>query len=164
MRRTFAAIYQWTRASRARLLDYLEGLPAEDLTRRIPHCGHGSIHNLLIHTADCYRYWLDRFAFGTATPALRPEEYPDLPGARGAFARADAWMERFLERYAEHPDRPIRGHVTWQAEPLELTPRWLFMHTVTHEFHHKGQVVMLGRMLGFPPPETDLSFPWDAGI
>ncbi len=68
-------------------------------------------------------------------------------------------MANFLEHFGAAPDTTISVSVTWQPEPLIATPRWLFTHTVTHEFHHKGQVVAMGRLLGYPPPETDLFRP-----
>ncbi|MFP3360862.1 DinB family protein, partial [Planococcus sp. SIMBA_143] len=36
---------------------------------------------------------------------------------------------------------------------------WLYTHTATHEFHHKGQIVKIGRKLGYIPPDTDLIEP-----
>ncbi|WP_376777678.1 DinB family protein [Deinococcus rubellus] len=36
------------------------------------------------------------------------------------------------------------------------------MHPITHEFHHKGQLLALGRVLGFPLAsggDTDLVLP-----
>ncbi|MCB0624495.1 MAG: hypothetical protein KDC43_11415, partial [Saprospiraceae bacterium] len=32
----------------------------------------------------------------------------------------------------------------------------LFTHVVTHEFHHKGQILSLTRHLGFVPVDTDV--------
>jgi uncharacterized damage-inducible protein DinB len=44
---------------------------------------------------------------------------------------------------------------TWRDRRLSL--RYLLLHPVTHEFHHKGQVTSLGRILGHPVPDgTDL--------
>lgn len=37
-----------------------------------------------------------------------------------------------------------------------MTPRKLFMHTVTHEYHHKGQIMAMDRQLGYEPPNTDV--------
>lgn len=37
-----------------------------------------------------------------------------------------------------------------------MTPRQLLFHTVTHEFHHKGQVMAMMRQLGMEPPNTDV--------
>ncbi len=52
------------------------------------------------------------------------------------------------------PQRLDEG-VAWHGDML--TRRWLVLHPITHEFHHKGQVASLGRALGHPVPEgTDL--------
>jgi len=30
------------------------------------------------------------------------------------------------------------------------------LHVITHAFHHKGQIVAMLRILGYPAPDTDL--------
>ncbi|MCB0535444.1 MAG: hypothetical protein KDD14_24780 [Saprospiraceae bacterium] len=35
-------------------------------------------------------------------------------------------------------------------------PLRLFTHIVTHEFHHKGQILSLSRHLGYTPVDTDI--------
>jgi uncharacterized damage-inducible protein DinB len=37
------------------------------------------------------------------------------------------------------------------------TPLQLFTHVMTHEFHHKGQLLSMFRILGHVPPDTDVS-------
>lgn len=29
-------------------------------------------------------------------------------------------------------------------------------HVMTHEFHHKGKIMTMGRMLGYTPPDADV--------
>jgi len=36
------------------------------------------------------------------------------------------------------------------------SPAFILLHTITHTFHHKGQVVAMLRALGHPAPDTDL--------
>jgi uncharacterized damage-inducible protein DinB len=36
------------------------------------------------------------------------------------------------------------------------SPAFILLHVITHTFHHKGQVVAMLRMLGYPAPDTDL--------
>jgi uncharacterized damage-inducible protein DinB len=36
------------------------------------------------------------------------------------------------------------------------SPAFIVLHVITHMFHHKGQVVAMLRMLGYPAPDTDL--------
>ncbi|WP_420491140.1 DinB family protein [Neobacillus drentensis] len=37
-----------------------------------------------------------------------------------------------------------------------MTPRKLLLHTITHECHHKGQIVAMLRQMGYEPPNTDV--------
>ncbi len=63
------------------------------------------------------------------------------------------WLETF-----NAPDEPF----TWTSPSgyaHTLTRRWLILHPITHEFHHKGQALALARVLGHPHPgnpDTDL--------
>jgi uncharacterized damage-inducible protein DinB len=93
--------------------------------------------------ANCYRRWLGNF--GPVDPAVSSRSTPssacpDVAAMRQSFAEVDALVGRFLET-----DR-----VSWQQEPLTVSALWLFTHTTTHEFHHKGQIVLFGREAGFP--------------
>jgi uncharacterized damage-inducible protein DinB len=36
------------------------------------------------------------------------------------------------------------------------SPAFILLHVITHAFHHKGQVVAMLRILGYPAPDTDL--------
>ena len=40
--------------------------------------------------------------------------------------------------------------------PLRYTTDTLFTHVITHEFHHKGQLLTLSRILGYVPPDEDI--------
>lgn len=90
---------------------------------------------------------------------LLPADHPDMASVRRSFEEVDRLVGRFFDRYRDAGEARVTGRVGWQNEPLTVTPLWLFSHTVTHEFHHKGQVVTLGRRLGFPPADTDLVLP-----
>jgi uncharacterized damage-inducible protein DinB len=39
---------------------------------------------------------------------------------------------------------------------VSATPLQLFTHLLTHEFHHKGQIMTMCRLLGHIPPDTDV--------
>jgi uncharacterized damage-inducible protein DinB len=44
--------------------------------------------------------------------------------------------------------------VDWGGELR--SPSFILLHVITHAFHHKGQVVAMLRILGYPTPDTDL--------
>ncbi len=39
---------------------------------------------------------------------------------------------------------------------LMVNPLQLFTHVITHEFHHKGQIMSLSRHLGYTPVDADI--------
>ena len=48
----------------------------------------------------------------------------------------------------------VKRPVDWGGELR--SPAFIMLHVITHAFHHKGQVVAMLRMLGYPAPDTDL--------
>ena len=149
-------VYGWVREKREVLFKHCESLPKELYTKEVESFGWGSIRNLHLHACFCYRHWLSGYALEEKNPPIKEEDYPYATSLRKAFAETDALVERFLEHFKDKLDVPISGKVSWQKEPFVATPRKLFMHAVTHEYHHKGQIVSLSRLLGHPAGDTDL--------
>lgn len=153
--------YDWIRSTREILFTFLEEIPLEKLRTTMPEFGGSSIIKTHIHVADCYRYWLGSFALGQKRAdfsfATADEiEHADVRKVRDRFAFADEAVYRFLDEFNARWFDNITNEVKWQAEPWSTTPLWLLTHTETHEFHHKGQIVLMARNLGYIPPNTDL--------
>ncbi|GGK98469.1 DinB family protein [Deinococcus radiotolerans] len=156
------ATYAWARVGRERLLTWLESLPGGVYTLERPDFAFGSLRNVQVHVADCYRVWLAARGLGETVVRLDPGALPDVAALRAVYADVDALVDRALNAFTQ-PDEPRR--VPFGDRELEVTGRWLFMHPLTHEFHHKGQLLTMGRVLGFPypaGPDTDLGLPEEA--
>jgi uncharacterized damage-inducible protein DinB len=156
--------YDFIRSTRETLFTFLEGIPLQKLHTAIPNFGSGSIIRTHIHVADCYRYWLGSFAFKQKRSDFSfatdyDIEHSDVKNVRERFGLADEIVQRFMDEYNSRWFEIIENEVTWQKEPWRTTPLWLFTHVVTHEFHHKGQIVSMARHLGYNPPDTDLKEP-----
>jgi uncharacterized damage-inducible protein DinB len=73
-------------------------------------------------------------------------------------------------RIFSYPRRPKSGHLTCYlnrtyhvltTRPVDWggelrSPAFIVLHVITHAFHHKGQIVAMLRILGYPAPDTDL--------
>ncbi len=142
--RTF---YAWVQSTRGQVFAYLDAVPEETLRLRHP-AFRGSMLELMSHAADCYLHWTGHVGLGLdPVPEARPAGLDDV---RQHFALVDDVMVRALEQRAR-----LDAPVDWQGHRLTL--RYLILHPITHEFHHKGQVASLGRLHGHPVPEgTDL--------
>ncbi|TJY41159.1 DUF664 domain-containing protein [Cohnella pontilimi] len=151
----FVSQYDWIQRTRGSLFLYCETLSPTDYVKELETFGGDSIRNLHAHVADCYRVWLGSRALGKSLPKIKPESVNSVQEMREVFRRTDDLVHEFLNEFKGKWDHTIQ--VSFQSGGSgEFTALWLFTHTTTHEFHHKGQIVKIGRQLGYIPPETDL--------
>ncbi len=59
--------------------------------------------------------------------------------------------EFWIIKHARKKDITFTEYTAKNTTPFEL-----FTHVITHEFHHKGQVLSLSRHLGYIPVDTDI--------
>lgn len=149
--RTF---YDMVRRTRAGVLDWLDTLPEDVLNADRDDFAFGSLSRIFSHVAECYLLWLSRGGVGRPERGLHAT---DAVGLRQAFGRVDAAVAEALSTF-DAWDEPFVYTFSdgWQET---LTRRWLVLHPITHEFHHKGQALALARVIGHPhpgTPDTDL--------
>jgi uncharacterized damage-inducible protein DinB len=154
MEALFTRQYELLQGARGVLLDYCETLAPADFTRELTGFGRGSIRNLLVHTVNTYRYWLEAFARNQPVAFTEPEAVREAVEARHLFARADDAVREFIRCFRKAYDVPLTGQLRGQT--VTATPTTLFTHVITHEFHHKGQILSMSRHLGYLPPDTDV--------
>ena len=151
----FLTQYDWIKRTRESLFRYCETLPPSDYVKELDNLGGDSIRNLHAHVADCYRVWLGSRALGQSLQKITPETVNNVKEMREVFRNTDSMVDEFLNKFKGKWNHAI--HVSFNSgDSAEITALWLFTHTITHEFHHKGQIVKIGRQLGYLPPDTDL--------
>jgi len=155
--------YVLVKRSRAALFDFVDHPVGEGLGTPVAVCGGKSIGNLLEHTVHCYFNWLGYFALQLPVGSLKVEGCTSMLQVRELYDRVDIVMAAFLKKYGENPDVPITG-VHDACGPTSATALQLFTHVTTHEFHHKGQIMIMCRQLGHVPPDTDVSLAFNYDI
>lgn len=148
--------YDLIRKTRETLFSFLESLPADVLHKKVPGFGFDTIAHAHLHAAGCYMHWLVKFARIRSYPQFPTDEEiqsADVPDLRHWFSISDAVVAEFLSVYESRLSEVIYHH---SEGSMGVTPLWLMTHTITHEFHHKGQIVAMARCLGYAPPDTDL--------
>lgn len=154
----FVSQYDWIQRSRETLFRYCETMSPEDYVKELDSFGGDSIRSLHVHVVNCYRGWLGNRALGKPLAEINPESICTVQEMREIFKETDALIHEFLNRFKG--DWNESTLVTFRSgASAEFTALWLFTHTTTHEFHHKGQIVKIGRILGYIPPDTDLIEP-----
>jgi uncharacterized damage-inducible protein DinB len=156
MNKAFLAQYELVRGARAALLDYCATLTPADFTAPVLLFNHSSMRDLLVHVAGAYQVWLGEVGLQQALERPVAEAVPDVAAVRALFAGVDALLADFCQHYAARWQEPMAFDFQRQSVVLTLAPLQLFTHVVTHEFHHKGQVLSMSRQLGYTPVDTDI--------
>jgi uncharacterized damage-inducible protein DinB len=153
MQPDLALMYDWVRRTRQNLLEFTDTLPNEIYTRERPDFAYGSIRNIHAHIAFGYLLWVGVMGLGMKREQLEvpASSIPNSAAMRARFDTVDAILEEALSKF-DDPDAMFERQ--YREETLKLTQRWVIVRPITHEFHHKGQLLALARVLGHGlPPE-----------
>jgi uncharacterized damage-inducible protein DinB len=148
--------YEWVVDSRKALLDFCAELPATHFTGEVATFAGSSMRNLLVHVSDTYTHWLGNFALKRSIPFTKTNSIPEVGDVRLLFGKTDALVKDFLEHFQNSLRNPISGILPGKDRRVETIPFMLFTHVITHEFHHKGQILSMSRHWGHIPIDTDI--------
>lgn len=149
--------YGLTIRTRAGLLEWLETLPNEVFNAQREDFAYGSLSAIYSHIADCYWHWGG--AVGLSLPAAE-RTVSNVAELRKYFVQVDEMIFKAINSF-EDWDEPL-SYTSSSGRTELLTRRWLILHPITHEFHHKGQALALAKVLGHPhpgAPDSDLVTP-----
>ncbi|MEJ5994716.1 DinB family protein [Pedobacter sp. Du54] len=146
--------YELIKSSRAALLNYCNQLTEEDFLTSNSSFGRGSIRNLLVHNANVYEFWLLRNILKINVDVRDFDSVRNVAECITYFQSVDQTVLNFIRHFDGMYEKKM--DVTLGNRFLTLTPLQVFTHVVTHEFHHKGQILSLSRHLGYTPIDTDV--------
>jgi uncharacterized damage-inducible protein DinB len=147
--------YEFVRSSREAVLNFIETEVGEDLHTPVPAFDGQVIRYFLVHNADCYLNWLAYFALKQPKKTIHNEDFKTVEMIRGLYGKVDEIVGLFLENFESDLNRLVSG-IHNRVGTVSVTPLQLFTHVTTHEFHHKGQMMTMCRLLGHTPPDTDV--------
>lgn len=152
--------YEWVKQTRQILLGQCKELNENEFTKEFGF-GFQSVRDSLVHVAGCYHAWLGSFALSeTTSPLLTKEEINQMlvGDIQRYFQQADKYVDAVFEQYTDNFDDIIEKEPSWKigSGAIRKTPQQLLTHSITHEFHHKGQIVAMLRLLGYTPKHTDI--------
>lgn len=147
--------YKLTQLARAELLNFCGTLKPEDMHKEIAVFNNSSITGMLLHIANTYHFWLKRFAGKQEFEYFDEKNIPDIIAVKKIFEITDKVVINFLDSYPYHTTR-IKGEIFWLKTDMTFNVLELFTHVMTHEFHHKGQIMTMTRLLGYTPVDADI--------
>lgn len=147
--------YGLVRDAREVLLTYCKTISNRDFLKENSSFGRGgSIRNLLIHVANTYEFWIGKWALAKDVAFTAYDAKQTIDDTIDLFASVDLLMVEFIELL----NKPALKEIHYEINGVKNTaaPFVLFSHVITHEFHHKGQILSLSRHWGYTPVDTDI--------
>ena len=149
------AQYALVKGSRHVLFDYCRNVYPKDLLNENSSFGRGgSMRNLLVHIANVYESWIGQQALKKEMAFTTYESRETIHDICALFDTIDALMDEFLLNM-DSPEMQEISYV-FNNETHQTSAFQIFTHVITHEFHHKGQILSLSRHLGYTPVDTDI--------
>lgn len=147
--------YQLVKGTREVVFQYLEQVVKHDILTAVDVFNHKSISYLMVHVANTYISWAGNFSLSMEKAYYVDNEQVTIAQLKSIFKEVDAVMAQFISSFADDPLRPVKGY-KWADKYIETDAYSIFTHVLTHEFHHKGQMMSMSRLLGHLPPDTDV--------
>jgi uncharacterized damage-inducible protein DinB len=149
-------LHSWTHESLGLVLDHLATVPATDFVKQVPGFGFATLREQIVHIFSCEAFWIHTLQ-DIRLADHDPSDWPNVAHARTLQGMVSAHTLAYLAGVTnEQLNSDTELHFS-DGDVAVRTPALVLHHVLTHAFHHKGQIVAMCRMLGYPAPDTDLN-------
>lgn len=117
---------------------------------------YGSIRNTLVHALSAEWGWLDRCGGPERGPRLDPDNYPTLKSLVETWNQVEGHVRYFLSKLKDEDLARGIEFTIGGPEKHSMQLGYLMQHAAIHGVHHRAQVALLLRMLGYEPGNFDM--------
>jgi len=150
-------LYDYGYWANKKLFEVMSQLTSEQFTQTVAG-SYGSIRNTLVHVLSAEWGWLDRCGGPERGPALRPDDYPTVESLLKTWGTVEGYVREFLSNLKDEDLARTVEFTNPRGEKRSGVLGALLQHGATHGVHHRGQVALLLRSLGYTPGNFDLLF------
>jgi uncharacterized damage-inducible protein DinB len=147
-------LYDYSYWANRKLFDVIAQLPAEQFTQNVSG-SYGSIRNALVHVLSAEWGWLDRCGGEQRGPRLNPDDYPAAESVIETWRRVEGCVRAFLPKLKDEDLARAIEFSIGSGPTHSITLGDLMYHSVIHAVHHRGQVALILRELGYTPGNFD---------
>ena len=157
-----ADLHQRGHRSFGKLVEHCGRLDVAQADREIAGFGYPSVRLQLIHAIGAEAYWVSVLQ-GRMDAEDRDGVLRTIASVADWRAAVAAATQAYLRTATPHELDTARPMTTFGGKSRELVPARVVLRTVTHLYHHQGQVVAMCRLLGSPvsSPASGMDFPLD---
>jgi len=132
-------------------LTFCQTLDAAAIDREMPEFNGASVRLQLHHAIGAEKYWI-----GVLHGRIDADEdahlYPTIESLEAYREATFTMTQEYLRGASAEELNTARPMVNWLNEEHILFPGHIVMRTITHNYHHMGQVGSMVRLLGSPSP------------
>jgi len=148
-------LYDYSYWANRKLFGVISQLTPEEFTRQVAGSS-SSIRNTLVHSMSAEWGWLSRCGGPDRSARLDPADFPSLQTVTDTWSNVEMMVRDFLSRLSnEKLDRTI-NFTNERGEARSLPLGSIMRHAANHTVHHRGQISLLLRMLGYTPGNVDI--------
>jgi uncharacterized damage-inducible protein DinB len=141
---------------REQVYDFLAKMKPEDFIRPM-NSGWESIRETLIHCLDAERFWREHRIQGGERPSPFPAaECPDVAAVRALAAQVRGQTQAFVDTLTADDLARETTVTDSSGTTFRFSVAKAFLQIITHDTHHRGQVLLLARQLGYVQHDIDL--------
>ena len=144
-------ILERTQRSLSMLIAHCRELSTEELSRELDGFGYPSIRLQLHHAIGAQKYWIGVIE-GRMDVDENDSDYPTADLLEAYRQEVSELTEHYLRDAPVEELNTRRTMTTWGNKEKELTPAHVVLRTLTHFFHHQGQIAAMCRLMGKPVP------------
>ena len=149
--------YDYSYWANAKLFAVIATLTPDQFTQNVAGT-YGSIRNTLVHMMSAEWGWIDRCGGPARGPALKADDYPTFDAVTEQWAIVEGYAREFLGTLNDDDLTRIVEFNLGVTGQRAMPVGELLQHGSTHGVHHRGQIALLLRVLGYTPGNFDLLF------
>ena len=150
-------LFDYSHWANRKLFEVLSQLTDEQFTQVVAG-SYGSVRNTLVHVLSAEWGWIDRCGGTPRGPALKPADYPTVASVRDLGQHVERYGHEFLSILRDDDLDRIVEWALGGGPSRKSHLGELMQHAVIHGVHHRGQVALLLRLLGYTPGNFDILF------
>jgi uncharacterized damage-inducible protein DinB len=148
-------LYEYDSWANKKLFHVVSQLTSEQLTHSVAGA-YGSIRNTMVHVLSAEWGWIDRCGGAARGERLNPDDYPTLESLLGLWAIVEGHLREFLSRLADEDLARSVEFSLGSGDKHSMPIGQLLQHGAVHAVHHRGQIALLLRSLGYVPGNFDI--------
>ena len=148
-------LYDYHYWANRKLFGVVAQLTPEQFTQPVAG-SYGSVRNTLVHVMSAEWGWLDRCGGEKRGERLNPEDYPTAESVERMWLRVEQCLRDFLSNLQDSDLARDIAFSLGGGPTHSIAVGSLMQHAMIHAVHHRGQVSLLLRELGFTPGNFDM--------